>query len=240
MDIFSLSAAFIAGVLTILSPCILPILPVVFGAATSEHRFGPAALAAGLAISFTALGLFLATVGFSMNFDPDIFRNVSAVLLTWIGIVLLIPSAQAKLHAILLPLVSRANSASESVYGNGISGQFGLGLLLGAVWSPCIGPTLGAATLLASQGEAVFQVAIVMLIFGIGIAIPLLLFGFIGKSALLGLSGKLGTSVDIGKKLLGLSMIAAGLLVITGYDRVIETWMLENGPAWANEWSVRY
>jgi cytochrome c biogenesis protein CcdA len=57
--------AFVAGVLSILSPCVLPILPIVLGAAASEHRFGPAALAGGLSVSFVVIALFAATIGYS-------------------------------------------------------------------------------------------------------------------------------------------------------------------------------
>ena len=60
----ALALALIAGVLSVLSPCVLPILPVVLGAAASEHRWGPAVLAVGLSISFVAIGLFAATVGY--------------------------------------------------------------------------------------------------------------------------------------------------------------------------------
>jgi cytochrome c biogenesis protein CcdA len=77
--------AFVAGVLSILSPCVLPILPIVLGAAASEHRFGPAALAAGLSVSFVVIGLFAATIGYSIGLNLGVFRNVAAVLMIAIG-----------------------------------------------------------------------------------------------------------------------------------------------------------
>src|SRR5258708_25370555 len=73
--------AFLAGVLSTLSPCVLPLLPLVLGAAVSEHRFGPAALAAGLAASFAAIGLFVATSRFAIGLAAGIFRGVPALLL---------------------------------------------------------------------------------------------------------------------------------------------------------------
>src|SRR5215831_15323153 len=93
----SLALAFVAGGLTTLSPCVLPILPIVLGAAVSQHRLGPAALAAGLAVSFVIVGLFVATVGYSIGLDADLFRNVAAVLMIVIGVVLLVPRFQAQL-----------------------------------------------------------------------------------------------------------------------------------------------
>ncbi|MFL1877098.1 cytochrome c biogenesis protein CcdA, partial [Hansschlegelia beijingensis] len=89
----TLALAFGAGVLSVLSPCVLPLLPIVFAAAASEHRLGPLALAAGLALSFVAIGLFVATIGFAAGLDSSVFRAVGAFLLIAIGVVLLLPAA---------------------------------------------------------------------------------------------------------------------------------------------------
>ncbi len=240
MDLLTLGAAFLAGVLTILSPCILPILPIVLGAASSQHRMGPVALALGLSTGFAVLGLFIATVGFSIGLDPALFRKSSAVLLLAFGAVLLVPAAQRQMQATLAPIGNWANSRSSGVRGNGFAGQFGLGALLGAVWSPCVGPTLGAATLLASQGEGIGQAAVVMLLFGIGISIPLLTLGLAGRQAMARMRGGLGSAAGYGKYLLGFGMVIAGALVLTGWDKVAEIWFLDNGPAWATEWSTRF
>jgi len=86
--------ALLAGVLSTLSPCVLPLLPIVIGTAMGEHRFGPAALAAGLALSFVTIGLFVATIGFAAGLDQDVFRSVAAVLLIAVGGVLLLPRLQ--------------------------------------------------------------------------------------------------------------------------------------------------
>lgn len=240
MDIFTLGAAFLAGVLTILSPCILPILPIVLGSASSEHKFGPVALALGLSTGFAALGLFVATIGFSLGLDPAIFRNVSAALLIGFGLILIIPAAQMRMQALLAPIGNWANSRTSGTRGTGIAGQFGLGLLLGAVWSPCVGPTLGAATLLASQGEALGEAGLVMLLFGIGISIPLLALGLMGRQIMVRMRGGLGKAASYGKLLLGAGMLIAGLLVLTGWDKSAEIWFLDHGPAWATEWSTRF
>src|SRR4051794_41784813 len=82
--------------LSTLSPCVLPLLPVVVGGAAAAHRAGPWLLALGLAVSFTGVGLFVATVGFSIGLDLDVFRTVSALLLGVIGVVLLSSTLQAR------------------------------------------------------------------------------------------------------------------------------------------------
>src|ERR671912_525500 len=87
----TIGLAALAGVLSTLSPCVLPLIPIVLGAAASEHRLGPAALAAGLAFSFTAVGLFVATIGFAIGLDAGVFRAAAAILLLGIGFVMLFP-----------------------------------------------------------------------------------------------------------------------------------------------------
>ena len=92
----SLGLAFVAGILSVLSPCVLPLLPLVLGAAASEHRFGPAARAAGLALAFVVIGLFVAIVGFAIGLDAGLFRTGAAIMLLLIGLVLLVPAAQTR------------------------------------------------------------------------------------------------------------------------------------------------
>src|SRR5690242_17483328 len=89
--------AFLAGTLSILSPCVLPLVPIVVGTALSRHRLGPAALAAGLAVSYLGIGLFVATIGFAIGLDGALFRAIGAALLIAFGAALLAPVLQARL-----------------------------------------------------------------------------------------------------------------------------------------------
>ena len=77
--------ALLAGVLSILSPCVLPLVPVILAGAVAEHRVAPLGLAAGVALSFTAIGLFVAMIGFSIGLDMSMFRTAAAVLLILVG-----------------------------------------------------------------------------------------------------------------------------------------------------------
>jgi cytochrome c biogenesis protein CcdA len=120
MPIGSVLLAFVAGGLSILSPCVLPILPVVLGAAASEHKFGPVALAAGLAISFVIAGLFLATIGYSVGFDGDVLRYVAAALIVAMGAVLILPLLQARLAVAGGPIASWTDRRFGQVRGGGL------------------------------------------------------------------------------------------------------------------------
>src|SRR5581483_8200067 len=238
--IATLGLAFLAGILTVLSPCVLPLLPIVLGTAASEHRLGPIALAIGLALSFVAIGLFVATIGFAAGLDTDLFRTISAVLLIGIGLVLLLPKLQAEFALAASPVGNFVDERLGGFATNGLWGQFGLGLLLGAVWSPCVGPTLGAASLLAAKGENLGQVALTMFAFGIGAAIPLMALGFISREAMMRMRGRLVEAGKGGKMLLGGLLVAVGLLVATGLDKRLETVLVDASPAWLTELTTKF
>ena len=149
----ALALAFAAGILSILSPCVLPLVPIVLGVAATAHPLGAVAVAAGLALSFAGLGLLLALVGFGLGIDADQFRFAAAVVMIALGAILLVPSWQARLAGASGPVSAWADRHFGGFAASGLAGQLGIGLLLGAVWSPCVGPTLGAASLLASQAQ---------------------------------------------------------------------------------------
>ena len=232
MSMANYGLSFLAGTLSTLSPCVLPLLPIVLGTAASQHRLAPFALAGGLALSFTAIGLFVASVGFAIGFDADMFRAVAAVLMIGLGAVLVLPRLQESLTVAASPLGAWAGERFGPASTSGIKGQFGVGLLLGAIWSPCAGPTLGAASVLASQGKQLADVALVMLTFGIGAALPLLALGLLSREAALRMRGRLmsaGRGLRLG---MGAVLVLIGGGILTGADKRIETWLLEASPAW--------
>lgn len=236
----SIGLALLAGLLSILSPCVLPLIPIVIGAATGEHRYGPAALAAGLALSFVAIGLFVATVGFSLGLDQDVFRTVAAVLLIVIGGALLVPRLQAQVAAAAGPIGNWAQMQTGDLQGRGPGKQFAVGVLLGAVWSPCVGPTLGAASLLAARAENLGFVALTMFAFGIGAALPLLLIGMMSRDAMTRWRGRMLAAGSGGKAVMGAILVATGVLIFTGFDKRLEAALVEASPAWLTELTTRF
>ncbi len=236
----TLLLALLAGVLSTLSPCVLPIMPVVLGAASSEHGWGPAALAGGLALSFTAIGLFLATAGFALGIDGDAFRSAGALVMILIGGVLLVPAAQVRLAAAGGPVGDWMERHAGGFSTSGLSGQFAVGLLLGAVWSPCVGPTLGAASVMAARAENLPAVAATMLAFGIGAGVPLLLLGLVSRTVMVRWRSRMLATGTVLKRVLGVGFILVGLLVLSGRDKAIEAWAVEAAPDWLTMLSTRF
>jgi cytochrome c-type biogenesis protein len=232
--------ALIAGILSTLSPCVLPLLPIVIGAAIGQHRFGPVALAVGLSLSFVVIGLFVATIGFAAGLDHTVFRAIAGISLALIGGVLLMPRLQAQLAAAAAPLGNWAQAHAGGFSGQGLSGQFAIGLLLGAVWSPCVGPTLGAASVLAARAENLGTVALTMLAFGLGAALPLLAIGLMSREAVARWRGRLLAAGSGGKTLMGIVLVAVGVLILTGLDKRLEAILVEASPAWLTELTTRF
>ena len=181
----------LAGALSTLSPCVLPLVPVLIGSAVNAHRRGPLALGAGLALSFTIVGIAIATLGSRSGLDPDRVRTAGGVLLVLFGAILLIPRLQDGFARATARLGDSGHRALARVTLDGLAGQFLIGLLLGVVWSPCVGPTLGAATTLASQGNDLVQISVLMLLFGLGAAAPLVALGSLSRATLVRVRGRL-------------------------------------------------
>ncbi len=231
---------FLAGVLSILSPCVLPLVPIVVGTAVAAHPLGALALAAGLAVSFTSVGLFAATIGFSIGLDAEWFRTVAAVLLVGFGIILLSATLQRRFASATSSLSTLGDNLLSRMKIDGLAGQTIIGLVLGLIWAPCVGPTLGAAATLASQGSSLGQVAVVMAVFGIGAGLPLALIGLGSRRLISNNRSRLLKAGALGKYLLGAMMLLLGLLILTGWDKSLEGFLVSNSPDWLTELTTKF
>ena len=232
LDIAAIPLAFLAGILGVLSPCVWPLIPIVMGSAAGKSRFGPYALALGLSVSFAIAGTLISFLLVNANVDPELFRYVAAVLLV-LAAVTLISSQLGEWISIKLSSLTARFSPSNDAQAGWI-GQFGLGLLLGLVWLPCVGPTLGAAIALASLGQQMGTAFLVMLSFGFGTALVLLLAGLVSAKALKKLKPEMLQNTVKVKKMLGWLLLVLGLLVLTGLDKQLEILALAFVPEWAS------
>ncbi|PKO47095.1 MAG: cytochrome C biogenesis protein [Betaproteobacteria bacterium HGW-Betaproteobacteria-22] len=231
LEIASIPLAGAAGALSILSPCVWPLVPVVMTSAATTGRQGAIYLALGLSASFAIAGTLLSFVLIALGLDPELFRYVAASLLLLVGATLLFKSLGDWLTLRLSLLTSRFNGGNGQT--NTAFGQFGVGVLLGLVWLPCVGPTLGAAIALASLGQNMGVAFLIMLAFGIGTAAVLLVTGLASGKLLQRMRPDVLQNAVRGKVLLGWLLLGLGLLVLTGADKWLEAVALRMLPDWA-------
>lgn len=232
LELASIPLALVEGVLSILSPCVWPLVPVVMTSAASSGRAGPFMFGLGLSASFAIAGTVLTLFLVSTGLDPELIRYLAAGLLIAIAASLLVKPLGDWLAVRMSVFTGRfqMGGSSEKVSA---AGQFGVGALLGLVWLPCVGPTLGAAIGLASLGQDMGLAFVVMLAFGAGTAAALVLAGLASGKALAKWRPRLMTKSGRGKKLLGWTLLALGLLVFTGIDKILEAFALGILPEWA-------
>ncbi|MDD2700800.1 MAG: cytochrome c biogenesis CcdA family protein [Sideroxydans sp.] len=239
LSLSSYGLSFLAGVLSTLSPCVLPLVPILMGSAAGTHRYGPFALVGGLMLSFTLIGVGLGSLGGSIGLEQDTLRMVGGILLLLFGAVLVSSRLQDRFSAAVSQLgVGQGMLARFNL--DRLHGQFLLGLLLGVVWSPCVGPTLGVAITLASQGEALAQVASVMLVFSLGAGLPLLALGMLSRQAMGKWRGRMMAAGQKAKKLFGVALLLIGVLVLSGADKDFERWAVNAMPGWMVDLTTRY
>lgn len=232
--------ALLAGVLTTLSPCVLPLLPIVLLGALQQHRLGPLALAAGMSSAFTGLGVGLSALGLAFAVGGGAVRVTAAAIMMFFGVVLLSGTLQQRIAGAGAPLANGLNALSSRFSPDGLGGQFLLGALLGAVWIPCSGPTLGVAVGLASSSETLGRAAEIMGLFSLGATLPLVALAYASRQALKARQGDLARIGRVGKPILGAVLIVLGLLVASGLDKAIEAGLLKLMPAWLVDLVVRF
>ncbi|PKP85085.1 MAG: cytochrome C biogenesis protein CcdA [Alphaproteobacteria bacterium HGW-Alphaproteobacteria-2] len=230
--------AYAAGLLTLINPCVLPVLPIVLATALNASRWGPVALAAGMSVSFVVLGMLVATLGFSLGITEEVVAQAGAVLMIAFGTVLLVPQLAHRFELVTAGFSARADAGIGAVGGTGLRGQFLGGLLLGAVWSPCIGPTLGGAIALASQGESLGQATAIMTAFALGVSTLLLGFGYCTQGVLRRRRDWLRALAGRARAILGVTFVAVGVAILLKLHQMAEAWMLGVMPAWLVDLSV--
>lgn len=228
----ALVSSYAAGMLTTLNPCVLPVLPIVVATAFNGGRFGPLVLAAGLATGFTTIGLIVAATGSFLGLDPSVLRMAAAVMFILAGLLFLFRRLQDGLAGVMQPLADRANALSLRADGGSLAGQFGIGALLGVVWSPCSGPALGAAVGLAATAGGLDDAALRMVFFGLGAGSILAVIAYASRAAVTANRARLMTIANAAKPVAGAVFIALGAATLTGYDKIVEAALVSRMPEW--------
>jgi cytochrome c biogenesis protein CcdA/thiol-disulfide isomerase/thioredoxin len=220
-----LSFAFLSGIVTILSPCILPVLPIVLsGSVGGKTR--PFGVVAGFVISFSVFTLALSGLVQALGIQPDSLRVAAVVLITLFGLVMVIPQLRRGFEHIASRISGRNLNRAPS---RGFSGGLIVGFSLGLVWTPCVGPIIASVISLAItqrvDGGAVF----IILAYSLGTSLPMLAVMFGGRSLLKRVPGLAKNSSGI-QRVFGVLMILVGIAIGFGWDRQFQTAVLRVFP----------
>ncbi|HRE21154.1 MAG TPA: cytochrome c biogenesis CcdA family protein [Rhabdaerophilum sp.] len=237
----TLILAYLAGALTTLNPCVLPMIPFVLATALREGRWGPVALMAGMSVTFTVFGTLIASVGPAIGLSQDNIRFAGALIMLALGVAMLLPQGQAAFATGLGPLADRASGVLDRLSLSGNAGQFVTGLLLGAVWSPCAGPSLFAAIGLAAQTGTVAQAALAMFVFSLGAASVMLALAYGTREALGRRKAALMefSTSGRGKLTFAIIFIAMGVMILSGFDKTLEAAIVRLMPAWLVDFTTQ-
>src|SRR4029077_17363764 len=165
---------FLAGVITAVSPCVLPVLPIILaGGATGTNRRRPFAIIAGLVASFTAFTLAASSLLSALGLPQDFLRNLAIAMLFVLAATLLVPQ--------LAYLLERPLAFMTRRRGGDLGGGFVLGVSLGLVFVPCAGPVLATITALTAEHKIGFDAVLLTLSYAVGAAVPMLLIALGGQ-----------------------------------------------------------
>lgn len=230
--------AFAAGLLTLINPCVLPLLPLIGASALARHRLAPLAMAGGMAVSFTLAGLGAFALTRALGLPQDVIALGAGWAMLGFGLVMLTPPLQTQFSRLAGATASGSTRLLGQVEGRGLWGEAAAGALLGLAWSPCIGPTLGGAIGLAAQGEDLFYAGLIMAFFALGAASIVLGLAYGTRAALSGRRALLMQFAPHAKTALGVGLVLVGLAIIFRIDRLLEAWALGVLPAWLVDLSV--
>lgn len=218
--------AFLGGLITILSPCILPILPVVLSGSITGGKRRPMGVVTGFILSFTFFTLFLSAIVRATGLSADALRLVAVVVISFFGISLLIPSLQIAIEKLFSRLSQVA--PKQNTHNGFISGIL-VGLSLGLIWTPCVGPILASIITLAATSNVGFSAVVITLAYAIGTAIPLLAITVGGRNLLNRHPWLLANTARI-QKGFGVLMLLTALAIYNSWDRQFQTYVLEKFP----------
>lgn len=221
--------AFLAGIVTILSPCILPILPIILASSVpgkGKDTSRPVGIIVGFVVSFTFFTLFLSLLVKSFGIPADALRSLSVFIIAVFGLSLLIPRAQLFMEFLFVRL---ANLMPSTAGKTGLSGGIIIGLSLGLLWTPCVGPILASVISLAISGTVTFNAVVITLAYALGTAIPMFLIILGGQNVLSRVPWLLKNTGKI-QKAFGVVMIMTALGIALGVDRNFQTYILTKFP----------
>ena len=224
--------SFLAGFVTILAPCIWPLLPIVLSASSGSGKQRPLGISLGVMTSFTVFTLSISYLEKFFHLDANIFRLLAVIIIGLLGISMMIPALGTSFENFVNQVLSPFQNKLKQ-QGTGFGAGYTTGFSIGLVWAPCAGPILATIATLAATQAVDARVVLVTLAYVVGLGIPLFIFSLLG-SKIFGKMRQVTKYTGIVQQVFGFIMIIAALLIYTNYDKVIQVKILEIFPSYGN------
>jgi cytochrome c biogenesis protein CcdA/thiol-disulfide isomerase/thioredoxin len=218
--------AFLAGIVTAISPCVLPVLPVAMAGAVTGGRRRPVGVVIGFVITLVVFTLALTEALDAIGLSPSSQRNLGVVLLVGFGLTMVIPALGDRLSGLLAPLTRLGGRLPKG--GDGFFGGILMGAGLGLVWAPCAGPVFSAIAAANATGTGGAGKWLVLFVYAIGAALPMLAIMFGGQK----LANRLKPRALAVRAGMGALLVASGLLIFTGLDTRFTAWVVDSVPGY--------
>lgn len=221
--------AIFAGVLTIAAPCILLPLPILLGASVGQKsRTRPLFITLGFILTFAVLGLTLNFIIQNLGLHPNALRNGAAAVLALFALFMIWPMPFERLSMRFSGVINRANQAGQRA-GSGNLGGFGLGVVIGVVWTPCAGPILGAILTLVAQEQDLARAGILLIAYAIGAGLPMLAIAYGGQALTTRVRSLARYSARI-QQVFGVVLLLVAAAIYFQYDTLLQAKLLEIVP----------
>ena len=224
--------AFLAGFVTILAPCIWPLLPIVLSASSAGGKKRPLGITLGVMTSFTVFTLSISYLEKIFHIDANLFRLIAVIIIGGLGLSMMIPSLGTRFENLINRLLSPFHNKLQK-QGTGFGAGYATGFSIGLVWAPCAGPILATIATLAATQAVDAKVVLVTLAYVTGLGIPLFFFSLFGSWCFARMR-RFNKYTGRIQQVFGLIMIIAALLIYTNYDKTIQVKILNLFPSYGN------
>ncbi len=222
--------AFLSGIITVLSPCILPVLPLLLSAGVGQGKYRPYGIIIGLIMSFTFFTLSLTGLVHATGVSPDVLRYISLGLILFFGLTLLFPRIEKLFFLFTAPLAGLGNKIQgASTAGTGFASGFILGIALGLIWAPCAGPILATVTTLVATGSITWSTVMVTIAYSCGTALPMFFIIYGGNRIVTSISA-IAPYTEAIRKIFGVLMILGACAIAFHFDVILQQFALKYFP----------
>jgi len=225
--------AFLSGLVTILAPCIWPMLPIIFSYSATGGKRKALGITLGIMGSFAFFTLTVSYLVSRLNFNPDFLRLFAVIIIGFLGLTLIVPILTRVLESYVSRLSGKFGGVGNNADKSGFKGGLTVGVALGIVWTPCAGPILATIATLAATQAVNFQIVLVTVVYVIGVGIPLFGFATLG-SHIFSRSRFLNKYTVRIQQVFGVIMILTALAIYTNYDKVLQAKLLDAFPSYTN------